>query len=145
MRVYCSYDEDFGGQHKLWQANCRRSINGRKGQRALREMEQALLSMPVKHIYRDVLVDSTGEVCAIGAMMVQQHIDVGMSREQAIAACCDLDPSNTEEIGVAIGIPRMVAWSIAVENDDEWHIRPPKRRYEHLLSWVQERIQGGES
>ena len=46
MRVNYSEDEDYGGQFNLWQANCRRSRRGKKGQAALRELEAALLGMP---------------------------------------------------------------------------------------------------
>ena len=49
-RVSYSNEEYFPGQFDLWQANCRRSIAGKKGQAALRELEQALLALPEKRL-----------------------------------------------------------------------------------------------
>ena len=140
MRVDYSEDEYHPGQFALWHANCRRSMQGKKGQKALQEIEQALLLMPDKRIYKDVLVRHTGEVCVIGAMLVQQRINTGMSRDEAVASCCELNSENTENVGVEIGIPRMLSWSLVVENDDEYKTRTPEQLYEHLLAWVQERI-----
>ena len=140
MRVGYTDEEDYQGQFDLWHANCRRSINGRKGQKALRELEQALLAMPDKRIYPDILVAPNGAVCAIGSLMVQKKIDAGMSRKEAVAVCAQTYPEETEDAGVEVGIPRMVAWSIAIENDNDWRVRTPKELYTHMLNWVQERI-----
>ena len=142
MRVSYTEDEEFPGHFGLWLANCDRSIQGGKGQAALREMEKALLAMPAKRIARDILVEPTGEVCAIGSLMVQKRVDAGMSREDAVAACSKAVPYETEEKGVEVGLPRLVAWSVAVENDsDPWNQdTSPEQRYGRMLEWVQKRI-----
>ena len=135
MRVSYSDEEDWPGQFELWQANCRRSIRGKKGQAALRELEAALQALPHPRLGYDVLVEPTGEVCAIGAMMVQRRIAAGMSREQAIAECSNVDSCDTQEAGEWIGMPSLVAWSAAVEND-EYRRETPEQRYERMLAWV---------
>lgn len=43
MRISYSDEEDHPGQFELWQANVTRSLKGKNGQRALRELESALL------------------------------------------------------------------------------------------------------
>ena len=48
MRVSYSEEENYPGQFDLWQANCKRSRQGKKGQVALRELKAALLAMPDK-------------------------------------------------------------------------------------------------
>ena len=146
MRVDYTEDEDFAGQFGLWQANCDRSARGRKGQAALREMKKALLAMPVKRIARYILVEPSGEVCAIGALMVQKKIDAGMSREKAVEECSTVAPYPSDAQGVEAGMPRLVAWSVAVENDsDPWDGKEttPEQRYDRMLAWVQNRISGG--
>ncbi len=50
MRISYNEDEDFPGQIDLWQANLERSLKGRKGQSALRDIEQALLALPEKKL-----------------------------------------------------------------------------------------------
>ena len=137
MRVSYSDDEEWPGQFELWQANCRRSRRGRKGQAALRELESALIAMPVQELHAVVLVEDSGEACAIGAMLVGRLISKGMSRVQAISECARLDPGDVEEHGVELGMPRLVAWSVAVKNDEYPAYETPTARYTRVLRWVQ--------
>ena len=139
MRVSINEDEDYPGQFELWQANCKRSCRGRKGRAVLRELENALLALPEPKLGYDVLVESTGEVCAIGSLMVQRKVDAGMSREQAIAECSTADPYETEETGVELGMPSLVAWSAAVEND-EYSTETPEERHARMLKWVRSHL-----
>ena len=141
MRVGYSEEENYPGQFNLWQANCRRSRQGKKGQAALRDLEAALLAMPEKRIQKDIFVDLNGESCAIGALMLHRNISAGMPREQAVAECAVLDPLETEEYGVILGLPRLVAWAVAVENDEWWwEDEIPEKRYLRMLAWVREEI-----
>lgn len=140
MRVGYREDEDYGGEFDLWQANCRRSRQGKKGQAALRELEAALMALPVKRIQKDVFVEPSGETCAIGALMLHRKVAAGMPREQAVAECAALRPLDTEEHGVSLGLPRLVAWSVAVENDEEWRFRTPEERYSYMLEWIRKEI-----
>lgn len=45
-RVGWSEDEDYPGQFALWRANLERSLAGRKGQAALRDLEAAMVVRP---------------------------------------------------------------------------------------------------
>jgi hypothetical protein len=149
MRISYSEDEDFPGQFELWQANCRRSIKGKAGQKALRELEQALVALPEKRLIADALQDAEGEVCAIGALAKYRGIDKTES-----------DPEEMEEVGVDLGMPRLVAWKVVCVNDVEidghhvevfgphrwgqklWaYVAPtPEERYQQMLNWVREQI-----
>ena len=140
MRVDYSEEENYPGQFELWQANCRRSRQGKRGQAALRELEAALVAMPVKRIHQDVFVEPSGETCAIGSLMLHRKIAEGMPREQAVAECARLDPMDTEEYGVSLGLPRLVSWSVAVENDDEYENKTPEERYRHMLAWIRKSL-----
>ena len=140
MRVNYSEEENFQGQFDLWQANCRRSRQGKRGQAALVELESALVAMPVKRIHKDVFVEPSGETCAIGSLMLHRKISGGMTREQAVSECADLCPDDTEEHGVRLGLPRLVAWSVAVENDDEYKTMTPEELYRHMLSWIRKEL-----
>ena len=118
MRVLYSDEEEYGGEFALWQANCERSLAGRKGQRALQRLDSALERMPAKRLEHEVLVEPGGAVCAIGAQVVEERI---------------------EEEGRKLGMPRLVAWAVAVENDQERH-ESPEERYEWMVGWVRKRI-----
>ncbi len=147
-------EEDRPGQPALWQANCERSMRGRAGQRELRELEAALLALPEKRLIGDRLTDDEGGVCAIGCYAKHKGLD--LSR---------FDPYESDEVGVAAGMPRLVAWKVVELNDvtldTVWavaadplnrpetayqggipHVRDmtPEERYEKVLAWVRSRL-----
>lgn len=164
MRIRYSEDEDYPGQFELWQANCRRSLQGKAGQAALRELEAALLALPEKRLIANKLIDAEGEVCAIGALAKYKGRDL-IAETKAQLAEIDIDhfddeidgDGEMEEIGMELGMPRLVAWKVVCKNDveiDGYYERlpgparwygdyqsiyvpvTPEIRYEEMLSWV---------
>ena len=165
MRLNYSEDEDFPGQFNIWQANCRRSLQGKRGQAALKRLEAALLGMPTKRLIREAISEvneSAGrlEVCALGAVaMMEGHEQILYGDDEA------------EEAGVAMGFPRLVAWKVVEQNDiqldghyvyaegptmpygkwDRDHYEPrgvwtwfdytPEERYEAVLAWVRSQLE----
>ena len=129
VRIQCSDEEEYGGQYKLWQANCRRSIKGAKGQQALRELRDALLALPGKRLISGAL-ERDGEFCAIGAYAKAKGVDL-----------TDFDPedNNHDEAGIEAGMPHLVAWTVVFENDEAgpWSGETPEARYERMLRWVE--------
>lgn len=140
MRISYSDEEDFPGQFDLWQANCMRSIKGKKGQAALHELEQALLALPEKRLIQGELKDEEGGVCAIGALAQYRNHEPRA------------DPwYEMEQVGMELGLPEMVAWRIVALNDADldfrWERLPgngfkrveitPEERYEAVLARVQ--------
>lgn len=164
MRIGYSEDEEYPGQFNLWQANCARSLAGRGGQAALRELEVALLALPEKRLIANKLQSPEGEVCALGALAKYK------GREMAPAAENENDwdefgqDEEMEEFGVSLGMPRLVAWKVVCLNDVEldgstlvihqgpyrWPAeRPhayvpvtPEVRYEKVLAWVRKQLTG---
>lgn len=163
MRIGYSEDEDFAGQFELWQANCRRSLQGKKGQAALRELEAALLALPDKRLIEGEMIDKDGDVCAIGALA--KHKGRDLLAEPHVG-----DPDEfggdgeMEEIGVELGMPRLVAWKVVCKNDIEirghYQTLPgpyrwpqefpqayvpvtPETRYQKMLAWVRQQITSG--
>lgn len=156
MRLNYSDEEDRPGQFALWDANCRRSIKGAIGQRELRELEAALLALPEKRLIRDLLEDEQGGVCAIGCYAKHKGVDLST-----------FDPEDeSDEVGVAAGMPRLVAWKIVALNDitldTVWEVAhgpverghgiykggiplirdmTPEERYARVLAWVRAQLQ----
>lgn len=159
MRISYSDDEDYPGQFNLWQANCRRSLQGKVGQTELRELEAALLALPEKRLIHGALTNDEGDVCAIGAYA--RHKGVDLSK---------FDPEyESDDVGIAAGMPRLVAWSVVALNDlqiDGYYryaegpsLEPyrsysehrgvwtyfeytPEERYEKVLAWVRGKLVG---
>lgn len=157
MRINYSDDEERPGQFALWQANCERSLKGKAGQLELRELEAALLALPEKRLIRGALVDDDGGVCAIACYGKHKGLDL-----------TKFDPEDeSDEVGIAGGMPRLVAWSVVALNDihinDHYEIAEgpsvhhghgeyqnqgvwtrfkytPEERYEKVLAWVRRHL-----
>ena len=138
-RISYSDDEDWPGQFELWQANCLRSLRGKRGQEELRVLRDALLALPDKRLIDGELVSADGEdVCAIGAYAKAKGLDLQK-----------YDPEDeTDAVGIEAGMPRLVAWKVVEMNDMEfgrWDAYPakmtPEKRYEKMLAWVEAQLQ----
>jgi hypothetical protein len=147
MRLNYSEDEDFTGQFALWEANTERSIAGKRGQAALRELEAALVAMPRKRLIREAVADAqTGDVCAVGALSLSIQIRQGVDPKEALARLEAIDPDDTEgTTGEAerLGIPRMVAWRLVALNDLELEDRFATAEGPMLMKWLGYQYQAG--
>ncbi len=130
MRINWSDEEDYSGQFDLWQANCERSMRGKKGQAELKELRTALLALPEKRLIHELLEDEDGGVCAIGAYAKHKGVDL---------TNFDVD-SNTDDAGIAGGMPPLVAWKVVEMNDLQFDHMNPEQRYEKMLAWVESTI-----
>jgi hypothetical protein len=166
-RISYAEEEDYPGQFNLWHANVRRSLAGSKGQAALRDLEAALLALPEKRLIAN-RVAKEGDVCAVGAIVAHRKVSLGLAREAVLRELegdqttppkwygtpetkppwWD-DPSQhddedeegeTEDIGVAAGIPRMVAWRLVALNDMDLDYCTPETRYEKVLAWTRRNL-----
>lgn len=139
-RINYSEDEQFPGQFHLWQANCDRSLRGRPGQAALRELEAALVALPTKRLITNEL-DNGVDCCAIGAVVRHRGLD-----PEKIAEEFDTE-YEMEEVGVELGMPTLVAWKIVEVNDittGSYNVRvpyTPEQRYADVLRWVRAWLQ----
>lgn len=146
-------DEDFPGQWWLWENALRRSVNGKKGQRNLRDLRDALLALPEKRLISGRLADENGCVCTVGALWLKRQVDAGVDRAQVLAAMAGdiewneeygvLDPWDAEtvtlDIATAAGLSRTMAVVLAGDNDG-WTNDTPERRYERVLRYVEQLI-----
>lgn len=127
MRISYSDEENYPGEFNLWQANCERSLRGKHGQEELRELRAALLALPEKRLILKLLEDGEGGVCAIGAYAKHKALDLSKF---------DVE-SDTDEVGIAGGMPALVAWKVVEMNDLQFDSVTPEQRYEKMLAWVE--------
>jgi hypothetical protein len=144
--TYCD-DEDFQNQAYLWEANQERSIKGRKGQAALRELEAALLALPEKRLIANELENSKGEVCAVGALAKFKGKENPMVGDSFGDEGLTLNEDEIERVTVRfateLGVPSMVAVAVVHENDDCWSVNiTPEQRYEKVLNWTRRQLSG---
>ena len=122
------------------------AIEGKRGQAALRLLIRALDAMPQKRII-DGWLTKDGDVCTVGAMVMQRRIEAGDSREKALGYLMGYqDELNREEswdwadiatlASKQLNIARYMAFEL-VEITDEWTIRmSPERRWQFVRDWA---------
>ena len=113
----------------LWRANVERTINGKRGQLFLQELIQALEAMPEKRLIRDSLVETSGEVCAIGALGLKRGLDM-----------THLDPEDSEQVGRVFGVSTMLAQEIVYQNDEKHYRQTSEERWTRMHSWAKEHL-----
>lgn len=153
-RLNYSEDEEFAGQFALWQANVRRSLNGKRGQAALKHFRDALLALPHKRLIANALVEGLDEdivaetltfkreeldVCAIGAARLYQ--EAGPLLDFTILELYEATNENEDAVEYAPkSYPPLVAWELVSKNDFTYGAVTPEARYELMLGWVNSRI-----
>jgi len=145
-----------------FEGNKHRAIHGRKGQKILRELEEALLAMPEKRLINGKFATTTivvgpsslpivdSDVCALGCLAVHREMKTGKTRAQAVMAVqsevtSDEDDGGWEAITQAAGYLDLVtplAYAI-VERNDEYGGSTPEETYQRFLRWVQKKIHRG--
>ncbi|MCA8045527.1 hypothetical protein [Burkholderia arboris] len=157
-------DYDSEGTGGLWRGAVMRSIRGKRGQQALKELAAAMDAMPVKSLAAESLVTEDGEFCTLGVLGSARGMD--MSR---------IDPDDWEAVAAAFGIAPSMVREIVYWNDEgtrtyEWvdvvicgpmrhkwphhekHVRTvrvdipyetvARQRWSHMRDWVQSNLKG---
>ncbi|HQT62796.1 hypothetical protein [Acidiphilium sp.] len=130
------YSDDYDDDRMLylWRGTVARAINGKRGQKFLREMRDALDAMPNKRLIDGDLI-SDGEVCAIGSVGVAKGVPMD-----------DLDPENPEEIAARFGISAALVQEIEYMNDEyPWISESPEARWSRMRAWVSKQIKEPQS
>ena len=84
-------DLDYG----RWEKNLRAAIAGRRGQKVLRELREALLALPGpgRRLIRSELATPDGEVCAVGCLIAYKRaMAKGTSPAEEAAMLAEEDP-----------------------------------------------------
>lgn len=140
-----------------WEQNIKTSLAGKRGQVALKKLEQALLALPRSldgrgRLIEGALVQPTPqledeyETCALGALALYEGKDplelfLRWGDEDSY------DAYDIMEIGPDLGISKTMAWAIMEENDEMFggfnrFGKPitPEERWEKMLAWVRKQI-----
>lgn len=113
-----------------WRGAVQSAIRGKRGQAFLKEMLEAIDSLPSKRLTKDVLISQDGEVCALGAVAAKRGIDVSI-----------LDPEDPERVAEVFGISQALAREIVYENDEGGWGETDENRFDRVREWVARQIQ----
>lgn len=113
-----------------WRGRVASSIRGKRGQAMLRELLAALDAMPDKRLIDEELVNTEGEVCALGALGKARGIDMAQ-----------LDSEDYERVAQAFGVAEPLIQEIEYMNDEYNESRydvtmTPEKRWQKMREWV---------
>lgn len=114
-----------------WRGAVNRALYGKRGQALLREMLVALDALPEKVLIAGELRDTTGDVCAMGAVCVARELDTKL-----------IDYEDKDAVAEALGIAPAMAAEIAYQNDEagSWKGETPAERWTRVRAWVERKL-----
>lgn len=121
------YDEP---ESYLWRGRVMSAIRGKRGQRLLIDLRDALDAMPEKRLVKEELVTDDGDVCALGC--------VGKKRQ--VVDLEKMDPAEHDVLGKAFDIAPCMVQEIEYENDDGGYNETPEERWERMRKWCDRNI-----
>ena len=120
----------------LYRNAVERAMRGKRGVKFFKELRDALDGMEHKRLIAEELVDSGGDVCAMGAVFRAR----GMSDEEISEINYDCPVAVSRVAGIAWSMAAEIEW----ENDERifWGRNPetPENRWQRIRAWVEERI-----
>lgn len=123
------YSEDLDNWDLIkWRGQVASAIRGRRGQRFLVDLIEALDALPKQELITEELVTEEGEVCALGAVAKARGIDVG-----------SLDPYDFEVVAKLLNIATPMAQEVFYLNDEYgFRVETPHQRWQRIRNWALE-------
>ena len=120
------YSDDCDGWDLVcWRGAVTSAMKGRRGQKFLIELRDALDAMPVKELIAHELVKQ-GNFCALGV--------VGQKRGIALES---IDPEDHRTVAKQFNIANAMAQEIVFVNDEAaWDDETPQLRWSRMRRWV---------
>lgn len=111
----------------LWRGMVASAIRGKRGQRLLLDLVQALDAMPEKRLIKGELITDAGEVCALGSVGVKRGIEM-----------TGLDPEDADTVAARFDIAPCLAQEIEFLNDGDfdWKETTPEQRWQNMRAWA---------
>lgn len=122
------YADDVDDNWELikWRGQVASAMRGRRGQKLLRDLLEALDAMPAKRLIANDLVQEDGEACALGCLAQARGMDVS-----------DLDPYDYEAVADEFDVAHQLVQEIAYMNDEgAYYTETPEARWKRMRDWV---------
>lgn len=133
------YSDD-GDNLAMWRGQVASAIRGKRGQKLLRDLAEAMDAMPEKVLIANALVQE-GAHCALGVVGAKRGVDMAK-----------IDPEDPHQVSKAFDIAEQMAQEIAYINDEigddyrkvdgKWQHVPetPAARWVRVRKWVAEQL-----
>ena len=122
---------DDGDNYAMWRGMVASATRGKRGQKLLRELAEAMDAMPVKELIANEL-QSGGSYCALGVVGAKRGVDLTA-----------IDPEDPDQLSRAFDIAPCLAQEIEFINDDDFvygEQETPAQRWQRVRKWVAEQI-----
>jgi len=127
-----TYDDNPNWELIKWRGQVASATRGKRGQRLLRELAEAMDAMPVKVLIAHEL-EKDGCHCALGV--------VGKARGLDLSAIAPEDTAyNHSQVPKAFGIAHQLAQEIVFMNDEDEPRETPEQRWVRMRAWVESQI-----
>jgi len=136
------YSDDLDQQDMaMWRGRVMSAIRGKRGQRLLTDLRDALDAMPEKRLVTGLLVNAGGEACALGALCLHRK---AMTREEMLAFVVDNEDDDPEwtnaMLSEKLDAAECLIREIEYENDDSGGT--PEQRWTYMRKWCERNIAG---
>jgi hypothetical protein len=108
-----------------WRGQVASAVRGKRGQKLLHEMVQALDAMPTKRLIKEELETIEGDVCALGA--------VGKLRQVNMA---EIDPEDAEQVAKTFDVAEQLAQEVMYMNDEWVKRETPEECWTRMRAWA---------
>lgn len=145
--AYDGYDDVYGLLASgRWERNSRATVESKRGQKVLRELEAAMLALPKPRLARDLFCsvgedDGDVEACVLGAYAIwkgeARHVppeynDTSDWRDEVETSADEQARWAENHLGLAFTL----AWNLIERNDDILGHFTPEERYTRMLAWI---------
>ena len=117
-----------------WRGRVASALRGKRGQKFLRDLRDALDAMPDKRLIKNELVTEDGDVCALGCL--------GMAR--SVPGLKLIDPYEHDYLANLFDVASCLIQEVEYEND-EFLRETPEQRWERMRKWcdahIEERVE----
>lgn len=111
-----------------WRGRVASSIRGKRGQKLLKELADAMDAMPFKKLIAEELKCEDGH-CALGVVGEKRGLDLE-----------NIDPEDYEAVAKEFDIAEPLAQEIVYLNDEECRYLSPEERWKYMRDWIDEKL-----
>ncbi len=125
------FDDAMPWEMIRWRGAVASAVRGKRGQALLRDLLRALDAMPKKRLIHGELIDSSGDVCALGAVCLHRNLPMDL-----------LDSEDHELMSRTLNAAGALVREIEYENDEAFmgH-EEPEQRWRRIRQWVSNRVE----
>jgi len=135
------YSDDCDGNELwLWRGAVKRSMEGKRGQKALREMVVALDALPEKKLVSGSF-SGVGGYCALGALAKHRDVDVSdLNPKRPESDPYYEDEVDRDVVSVRFDIAPAMAAEVMYMNDEAGWGETPEHRWFRVRGWAERHI-----